>query len=74
MAGICALCNNLEGVNIYLNDELLENCHCKAAKYNKDGIEGYYSKRQVLKQSKSISEIQDKCDSWDDRLKGKDTK
>ena len=71
MAGICVLCNNLEGKAIILNDEQIDCCRCKIGKYDKDGVEGFYSRMKVQKEVKSIKEIEESCDKWDDRLKAK---
>jgi hypothetical protein len=71
VAGICVLCNNLSGDKLNLNDELFEVCHCIQGKFDKDGIKGYFTQKQTLKPCKSVAEIQDKCDKWDDRLKPK---
>ncbi len=71
MAGICVLCNNLSGDKLVLNDEQYEVCRCLQGEFDKDGVKGYYSQKQMLKPCKSVTEIQEKCDKWDDRLKPK---
>lgn len=71
MAGKCALCNNLEGLKFIIDDKMVEASHCVKAKFDKDGVCGYHSIEAILKPSKSVKEIEDNCDSWDDRLKPK---
>jgi hypothetical protein len=50
---------------------MVEASHCVKAKFDKDGVCGYHSIEAILKPSKSVKEIEDNCDSWDDRLKPK---
>ena len=69
MAGICVLCNNLLGSEMILNDELYSTCRCSKGKFDNNGVQGFFSQKNVLKTCKSISEIQGKCEVWDDRMK-----
>ena len=71
MAGKCILCNNLEGKKIILNDEVIDCARCNIGKFDKDGVHGYFSISKILKSYKSIVEIEDECDKWDDRMKPK---
>jgi len=69
--GICVLCNNLEGRKFVLDDRQIDGCVCSKGKFAKGGIESIYTIENVTKQSKSVKEIGENCDSWDDRLKPK---
>jgi hypothetical protein len=71
MAGKCIICNNLERKVFNFDDKLFDGCGCSVGKYDKDKVIGFYSLSSVTKSSKSIKEIEDECDSWDDRFKTK---
>jgi hypothetical protein len=69
--GICVLCNNLIGKRFILDDKPIDGCVCSKGKFQKGGIESVYTIENVTRQSKTIKEIQDGCEFWDDRLKPK---
>jgi hypothetical protein len=73
MAGKCIICGNLERKTIYFDDKELEGCRCIVGKYDRETMMGFYSLNIVAKSSKAVKEVEDKCDSWDDRLKPKKT-
>ncbi len=70
----CVLCTQLEKKEFILDDKKVECAFCLKEKYNKDGQLGFYSMSNVLKSSKSVKEIEENCDCWDDRLKPKHLK
>lgn len=69
--GKCVLCNNLEGKNFYVDDKLVEGCNCTKGKFVIDGVEHYFTVASVSKDIKALKEIEDGCECWDYRLKGK---
>jgi hypothetical protein len=73
MAGVCILCNNLEEKSIIFNGALMEGCRCSKGHYDENEMPGYFSRLSLMKQTKFVRDIQDKCDDWDDRLKGKNS-
>jgi hypothetical protein len=74
MAGKCVLCNNLKAAKIFLNGKEYDSCICIAGWFGdlkpKD-VQSYFTMDAILKPSKEIKEIEEKCDKWDDRLKAK---
>ncbi len=71
MAGKCVLCNNLEGKKLIIDDEEFNGCRCIKGKFDKNGVDGFYSTKAILKPIKTVQEIEDDCADWDDRLKAK---
>jgi hypothetical protein len=71
MAGVCIICKNLSKKELLFDSKKLEGCRCLKGKYDKDGLEGFYSLTSVRKESKAIKEIEDNCELWDDALAAK---
>lgn len=71
MAGKCILCNNLSGKTFKIDDKEYNCGYCSKGKYRNNGIESYFSMDKIIKSVKAVSEIEENCDSWDDRLKPK---
>ena len=73
MAGVCAICNNLEKSGVVVDDKVYDSCACRKGKFLKtdESISRLYTLGVVLKPNKILKDIQDSCDCWDDRLKGK---
>jgi hypothetical protein len=69
--GICVLCNNLVRSNISLDGKSSECYRCCVKKFDQENIQSFWSLTNVSKPCKTIKDIQEKCDSWDDRLKPK---
>ena len=73
MAGLCAVCKNLQGKKFAVDGKEYDGCHCLKGKYDKEQLIGFYSLTNVVvKVSKEVKDIQDACDNWDYSLKGKD--
>jgi len=74
MAGKCVLCNNLNKKEMVYEGKPIECYRCSVGKYDgQDKLEWFYSLNSVLKPCKSVKDIEEECDSWDDRLKPKRT-
>jgi hypothetical protein len=69
--GICVLCNNLVRSNLSFDGKSRECFTCSKKKYDSTDTQSFWSLLNVSKPCKEIRDIQEKCDSWDDRLKPK---
>jgi hypothetical protein len=65
LAGTCAFCKYREGKKLGLNDEIIEIWRCVKGRYDKDGLDCYFGARNIMRQCKTIAEIQEKCGNYE---------
>jgi len=74
MAGKCVLCNNLESAKVFINGKEYDCGVCSVGCFGDlkpKESQVFFTMDAILKPSKEVKCIEEKCDKWDDRLKPK---